>query len=404
MSSTMSATFLSPSCCHHQRPSITPVAQWEVESNGDWQPLAKSVSASLEKAYLTWQGGGPHTHQFGSGKLDFTVNFAEMIQVNNSDKDVRAVRREEFFTADDVTLLECALECTRGPWLIGGTGGLALRNGSGIALEALADRLFAMPSYPLTSKGSEYARLPDRDPRKQWLESYFLSSLQEHRRAMGSEEWSPKPEIDVLDVAEFYHEASTRAYRYELGELVSTRENDHSPVPELDMAIRVRTNLGGPRVNEALLFHGCDWRVAKAIQKEGFDPRLGGTNAGALFGIGSYFTTVASKADYYTQKWVDVDPSYCPDSRKLARCMCVARVALGEIYEARESDRNLRRPPIAPDGHRYDSVLGVPRSRGGCVDHDEFITYKAAQAVLQYMVLYQHKDSCACRTCTRPRA
>ena len=96
-------------------------------------------------------------------------------------------------------------------------------------------------------------------------------------------------------------------------------------------------------------------------------------NAGDAFGGGSYFTTRASKADFYTEKLSPISS---------LRQMLVARVALGEVSEATAFDSFLRCPPLDADGLRCDSVLGVPRSRGGCVDHDEFVVYERKQAVV----------------------
>ncbi|XP_026192616.1 uncharacterized protein LOC34617793 [Cyclospora cayetanensis] len=54
-------------------------------------------------------------------------------------------------------------------------------------------------------------------------------------------------------------------------------------------------------LNEYFLFHGCTEERAKLIALSGFDFRRGGENGGKLFGIGTYFSPFASKADLYTR-------------------------------------------------------------------------------------------------------
>merc|ERR1711933_38459 len=105
--------------------------------------------------------------------------------------------------------------------------------------------------------------------------------------------------------------------------------------------------------------------------------------------MGAYFTTMASKADYYTDL-------FSHGGQSSSRVIFVARVALGEIHEAKTCDSSLRRPPVRNDGLRFDSVLGVPRSRGGRVDHDEFIVYERKQCCPQFAIVYRHKPTCRC--------
>lgn len=278
-----------------------------------------------------------------------------------------------------------------------------LRAVSSTSLESIAAWVFAVnPQNIRPMKTYERVNIPQGDPRRNWLEDYMLASLQPHRRAYNSDEWCPVPEIRIMNVQEVINDMASAPYRQELGQLKASREGDRTVVSELEHAICVRTDLAGPRLNEALLFHGCRWESVFAILREGFDSRLGGTNAGAAFGIGSYFSTVASKADLYTQKWEDWQrrpPIKVPPQ---LRCLVIARVALGEAHEMRTADPGLRRPPIGADGVRSESVLGVPRGRGGVVDYDEFVIYKPAQAMAQFVVKYEHVETCACRTCASP--
>ncbi|CDI75738.1 hypothetical protein, conserved [Eimeria praecox] len=54
-------------------------------------------------------------------------------------------------------------------------------------------------------------------------------------------------------------------------------------------------------LNEYFLFHGCTEERAGLIALSGFDFRRGGENGGKLFGVGTYFSPHASKADLYTR-------------------------------------------------------------------------------------------------------
>ncbi|CAE8637866.1 unnamed protein product, partial [Polarella glacialis] len=249
----------------------------------------------------------------------------------------------------------------------------------------------------------ERAQLSESDPRRQWLEDYVLGSLMPHRKQYDTEEWCPPAEIDIVRISEVINDSANTAYRHQSAMMQQVWSEDCLPVPELSRAIPVRTDPNKPRMNEVLLFHGCRWEAVFGILREGFDTRLGGTNTGAAFGIGSYFSTVASKADGYTQRWGDWPEGPPCEIPPNLRCLLVARVALGEVHEMQHSDDTLRRPPLNADSIRCDSVLGMPRSRGGCVDYDEFVVYKTAQATPQFIVEYEHLPTCSCRCCIRQR-
>jgi len=333
-----------------------------------------------------------------------------MAQTNSRFGTSRPVRREEFFAAEEVAALQAELVRLRSERDslaaerdAARTQELVPRREMWRSLEALADRLFALPSHTTVSFGQgihrECAELVPIAPRHQWLQSHFLASWRTHRRAYNSDEWCPEATIEVLCIAEVYNDVVATAYRQEVARIREVRLDDCTPVPELDAAVLVRTALGGPRLNEALLYHGCALETARNILNEGFDSRLGGANAGQAFGCGSYFTTVASKADFYT----DIAHDIAFENQHEVRVILVARVALGEVCELSQYDRSLRRPPVGDDGLRHDAVLGVPRCRGGCVDHDEFVIYRSAQAVPQHFIACRHLPDCRCRTCIHPR-
>merc|ERR1712224_410308 len=130
--------------------------------------------------------------------------------------------------------------------------------------------------FQLNGHGAEaanpYDRLlvPEGDPRSQWLEYYFKNSLKPHRWSYGSEDWCPAAEIRIVKIWEVMNDSTNQAYLRELKEMQQSRDSNRTKVAELENAIRVRTEFDKPKLNEALLFHGCKWQSVFAILKEGF--------------------------------------------------------------------------------------------------------------------------------------
>lgn len=270
------------------------------------------------------------------------------------------------------------------------------------SLRSVAEWVFPLQNRILPpEKTYDRQLLAPSDPRRQWLEEYIQGSLMSHRKMYDSEEWCSPPQIEIIRISEVFNPIVNNAYYQQLSQMQEVWGTDRQPLPEMSRAIPIRTAWDRNRMNEVLLFHGCKWDSLFGILREGFDPRLGGINTGAAFGIGCYFTTVASKADAYTERWEEWEGRPNCEIPADLRCLLVARVALGEISELRDADASLRRPPCSTADVRCDSVLGVPRARGGCVDYDEFVIYKQAQATPQFIVDYKHIDCCTCRSCMR---
>ncbi|CAE7806991.1 SBE2.1 [Symbiodinium sp. CCMP2592] len=270
------------------------------------------------------------------------------------------------------------------------------------SLRSVAEWVFPLQNRILPpEKTYDRQLLAPSDPRRQWLEEYIQGSLMSHRKMYDSEEWCSPPQIEIIRISEVFNPIVNNAYYQQLSQMQEVWGTDRQAVPEMSRAIPIRTAWDRNRMNEVLLFHGCKWDSLFGILREGFDPRLGGINTGAAFGIGCYFTTVASKADAYTERWEEWEGRPNCEIPADLRCLLVARVALGEISELRDADASLRRPPCSTADVRCDSVLGVPRARGGCVDYDEFVIYKQAQATPQFIVDYKHIDCCTCRSCMR---
>lgn len=116
--------------------------------------------------------------------------------------------------------------------------------------------------------------------------------------------------------------------------------------------------------NERILFHGSpaagarqpgtgmvlfpteDCSPMHAIKKAGFDDRLG--NVKGMYGSGTYFADMASKADQYAGQY---NPPGTPHgSIGEVATMFLARVTLGCPYMTNQSLEQLRRPPCC-EGH-----------------------------------------------------
>lgn len=432
--------------------AFAPVAQWQVHlEGGDWQPFSIAGSLLAEEAYKSYRSAGASEVRIWSGQFEYSVDFGAMKQTNCTSGKTRRLRRREFVPAEEAAALKAEMDRLRKErdalaaerrasqrFELAPRSDLALalhksmadrmfalptyrsmadrilalrkerddalaaerrasqrmesvpRRGLAVALdESMADRIFALPTYRISVEdrvawGCAGENLSKSDPRHQWLKALFLSSWRQHRRAYDSTEWCPEAKVEVHELWEVYNDVAAAGYRQELARMCEKRPRGGKSVPELKNAVSVRTSIGGQRLNEALLYHGCSLDTYMSILREGFDARLGGGSVGQAFGIGTYFTTLASKADFYTSSF----------SSSRRRVMLGARVALGEVHEQMTYDTSLRRPP-----GDCDSVLGVPRSRGGCVDHDEFIIYKLHQAIPQFVYVYSHQPDCRCRTC-----
>ena len=139
-----------------------------------------------------------------------------------------------------------------------------------------------------------------------------------------------------------------------------------------------------PRLNEALLFHGAPPNCLDQIVAEGFDPQRGGENAGAMYGIGTYFAHNVSKCDVYSKA-----------SGNLVKEVLLSRVLLGEAFLAERALGNaIKRPP---DG--FDSVVALARSEGGQVDHREYVIFNPSRACPMFRIKYKHLADCQCHQC-----
>jgi len=163
----------------------------------------------------------------------------------------------------------------------------------------------------------------------------------------------------------------------------------------------------------AVLFPSDDTSPAFAIKKAGFDERLGSVKG--MYGAGTYFSDMASKADQYSGKY---NPPGLPQgSVGEWAVLFLSRVTLGCPYLTRQSLEQLRRPPCI-EGHfdlnlsfnseamlgrpwrekgvpfricdhcRFDSVMGDLNVDGQRKLFREFVVY-GKQAYPEFCVVYE---------------
>lgn len=170
--------------------------------------------------------------------------------------------------------------------------------------------------------------------------------------------------------------------------------------------------------NERLLFHGSPGKGARqqstgavlfadeqsspvySIKRGGFDDRLG--NVKGMYGSGTYFADMASKADQYAGQYNE--PGSSAGSVGEVATMFLCRVALGCPYRTDQSLEQLRRPPCTQghfdlnlswneevqfgkpwrekglqfqicDHERFDSLMGDFVIDGKIKNYREFVVY-----------------------------
>ena len=133
-------------------------------------------------------------------------------------------------------------------------------------------------------------------------------------------------------------------------------------------------------VNEKHLFHGTRTTPPEKVfrSEKGVDFRF---SREGLWGIGSYFAVNASYSDAY---------AYARPGGSNVKQMFVCKVLTGESYNAEQSDRSLRQPPLKPipthgsfEEERYDSVKGYTNQSYVYVVYDHEKVYPA------YLVTYR---------------
>jgi len=156
-----------------------------------------------------------------------------------------------------------------------------------------------------------------------------------------------------------------------MAELQDTAGLCEGRVTALDMdALKVRSD-EQLELNEFMLYHGSDASKFERLYHQGLDPRYAGSNAGKMYGFGTYLATNSSKSDRYAQ------PNDAGE-----QCIFVVRTLLAESHpetlqfgtpgyaERSRAVQKWRLPPERPDGRGpLSSVSAVTAQHGGAVEH-----------------------------------
>ena len=270
----------------------------------------------------------------------------------------------------------------------------------------LAARLVAgwMQSSVLPAYSARYDRYQcvaldlEDDPTAAFIASMMHGTRRSHRGLLPSQggtgiHWRSPPEFEIVSIERIVNPRLQADY-------LSFRDNirgKHSNVPvdrlvtapsdEDNAFSKGHQRVDGTQWNERFLFHGAPYSSIEKICRAGLDHRRGGTNAGRLFGVGTYLAEDSSKSDIYAGGNPDDD-----DERRC--CMLVCRACLGETSYLSHSAPNLSMPP-----NDADSVTALRSDETGCLDHREYVVYERAQAVPEYRIFYAHAAGCECSRC-----
>ena len=244
---------------------------WEfLERDDRWLPFLEDQQVKLEDAYCRKDSelrlpprDGQKGHRWGR-----VVSFAEMTQRNEETGKVRNVRRR------------------REPKMID-------------------DRLKQFPPgtmFPLNTLSRaaclERRELLRSQPDFDTLVRIFKESMTSHRKSFDSDEWCPKPMVEVIKIEEVVNPLKQRLYEVAQDEVGSRNPLGCGPVPGIG-APKYHPPIGHVDLNEYFLFHGTNYDNVRQIIEHGLDPQRGGS-ASARFGYGTYFAENASKSDFYT--------------------------------------------------------------------------------------------------------
>ena len=170
--------------------------------------------------------------------------------------------------------------------------------------------------------------VPDCSSKFRALRDMFLQSMAQHRESYGSSNWCEAPRVEITAIWEITNPTTRAKFENARREVLARNWNGCAPIPGMS-AEKCNVDNGHVDLNEYLLFHGCSWKAADSIKKQGLDAQRGGEAIGTMFGFGAYFAQNASKSDFYTT---------CSSCSTCQRCkhptaerrVLVARVLLGE--------------------------------------------------------------------------
>ena len=251
-------------------------------------------------------------------------------------------------------------------------------------------------------------QISDSNPEFLALQDMFKKSMTRHRRRHGSDIWCSPPDVEITSIEEVLD--TTMQNLYEAARMEVRNRNPSGSPGITGISAWKCGNEKSDQVdlNEYLLFHGCSLGAIHSIARQGFDPQRGGTVAGGMFGVGTYFAENASKSE------METTCSKCESAAMFRECchaegerrMIVARVLLGNchVVTAPDPHRKLAETRLTDPAMPFDSHMAAVREQGGAVDHPEFIIFKQQLALVRYVISYRHRLSCECHQCAERRS
>jgi len=242
--------------------------------------------------------------------------------------------------------------------------------------------------------------LAQGSPSYLFLENHIRQNLECHRYSYQDPMICQQPRIIIQGVAEVINKRLSQQYVSAGQDNVRSRmraaSHNHQTMRDLPKELQ-KFAVPDSDINECLLFHGATTDTCDKITKEGFDPSRGGNKSGKLFGQGTYFTGIFSKADQYT----DQDFQQRAQTKTAEREVLVVRVIVGSAFHALLPNPDLTAPPRCglTDAVIYDSVYGECRNMGGSVDFPEVVIFDRTYLYPMYLVRYQHHADCGCQFC-----
>ena len=235
------------------------------------------------------------------------------------------------------------------------------------------------------------------DPVYTMLCDHFLRSVLRHRRDPTLPH-NDAPNFAVQRVQRIHNRRLQNLYLASLDNIAGLCDRNATPIADAHVPtdLRVSSTDGlDLYLNEYQLYHGAPSELVERLLQQGFNPRLGGSNFGALFGIGTYLACNSSKSDIYTT------PNDAGE-----RCILVVRACLGEtFYVHDEPARDWMQPPDRFDKRgTHNSVVALTLQHGGCVEHREVVVYESPQLLPEYAIWYKHMPGCRCTHCAPPPA
>eukprot|EP00928_Gymnodinium_smaydae_P075108 TRINITY_DN58113_c0_g1_i1.p1 TRINITY_DN58113_c0_g1~~TRINITY_DN58113_c0_g1_i1.p1 ORF type:complete len:434 (+),score=35.16 TRINITY_DN58113_c0_g1_i1:54-1355(+) len=219
--------------------------------------------------------------------------------------------------------------------------------------------------------------VPLQDPMAIACREYFLSRWVEHRCCYRGSTTTPRAEVEVTKIDVLSNCDYKEAYIHNQKMLRERGVNEAREMPVCCRGICLDKDS-----NEFLLFHGLEQENVQSILEQGF--KVDTHNHGRMFGDGSYFSDLASKADLYSGMY----------GGREVKTQLLCKVSLGKFRCAGASGERASYP-----GAGFDSVVALPRELGGKVDHLEMVVYHYLQVLPICAVHYMHKDTCRCRFC-----